>query len=161
MESERFYKAKNEFWLKTARILEKEGKLRDSVFFLEDCMEEEPTMIVGKKELDPTWYYSLVGLYFEVEGKNMAMFIPLPVLEKYRYGRKIIRISQNKVVSRNWHDFFINSMPLPDAYYPPEEEEEYSGPGLPRTFNSLKLKSLLIRFFLCTFQWSFLYYIIG
>jgi hypothetical protein len=124
MESEKFYKAKNKFWLKTARILEKEGKLRDSCFLLE-AWEEEPTMIVGKKELDPTWYYSLVGLYFEVEGKNMAMFIPLPVLEKYRYGRKIIRIA-HKVVSRDWHDFFVNSMPLPNAYYPPEEEEEDS-----------------------------------
>jgi hypothetical protein len=122
-ESQNFYKAKNKFWLKTARILEREGKLRNSVFFLEDCMEEEPTVIVGKKEVDPTWYYSLVGLYFTKNGKDYSMFIPLPVLAKYRYGRKIIKIAKQQVVSRDWHDFFINSMPLPNAYYPPEEED--------------------------------------
>jgi len=122
-ESQNFYKAKNKFWLKTARILEREGKLRNSVFFLEDCMEGEPTVIVGKKEVDPTWYYSLVGLYFKRNGHEYAMFIPLPVLEKTRYGQKVIKLAKNRVVSRDWHDFFINSMPLPNAYYPPEEED--------------------------------------
>jgi len=123
IENQKFFEEKNKFWLKTARILGKEGKLANSVFFLEDCMEEEPTVIVGKKEVDPTWYYSLVGLYFKVEGKSVAMFIPLPILEKTRYGQKVIKLAQKRVVSRDWHDFFINSMPLPNAYYPPEEED--------------------------------------
>jgi len=128
MESQKFYEGKNKFWLKTARILEKEGKLISSCFLLEAWMDEESTVIVGKKELDPMWYYSLVGLYFTKNGNEYSMFIPLPVLAKYRYGRKIIKIAKqkHKVVSRDWHDLFINSMPLPNAYYPPEEDEEDS-----------------------------------
>jgi hypothetical protein len=124
VENMRYLEIKNRWFFETAKMLDREGLLKESLYYLES--EEGP-----EKE-----YFSLIALYFtDEEGYDRALFIPLPVVQGSRsYGAKKIKealkqIPSDHVVSRDWHDSPHCGHSLPTSYYPdpplpPDEEYE-------------------------------------
>ncbi|MGC9123942.1 MAG: hypothetical protein ACP5IB_07765 [Thermoplasmata archaeon] len=119
----RYLEIKNKWFFETAKMLDSEGLLEESLYYLES--EEGP-----EKE-----YFSLIALYFtDEEGYQRALFLPFPLLEgRGRIKRKILKIiselPESHRVSRAWHDSPHCGHSLPTSYYPdppqPLQPEEY------------------------------------
>jgi hypothetical protein len=117
-----YLEMKNQFFYNTTLLLDRKGKLKQSLYLL----------VPDNDETDAEYdFFSLVALYFEDEdGRNRALFIPYPILKESKSKgaariRKLLKqLPDDHIVSRAWHDYFRIEMTPPNSFKPKRHHDE-------------------------------------